>query len=53
MVLWSVLKSPLVLGSRFVATSLLAFRVDWLVSAWCRFSAGGDFQTDSSSSSPF
>ena len=44
MILWSVLKSPVVLGSRFVATvSLFALWVDWLVSAWCRFFTDGDF----------
>ena len=41
--------SPLVLGLRFVATSLYALRVDWLVSAWYGFSAGGDFRPDFSS----
>ena len=52
MVFWSVLKSPLVLGSRFVATSqLFALRVDWLISPWYGFSPGEDFPTDSSTSS--
>ena len=44
MVLWSALKSTMVLTCVLLQpVSLFALRVDWLVSAWCRFSAGGDF----------
>ena len=47
--LWSVLMSPVVLGSRFVASSQFIYIAgSWLVSAWCVFSAGGDFGADSS-----
>ena len=51
MVIWYVLKSPLILGSRFVTTSQFICIADWL--AWCDFSPGGDFPTDSSSLSTF
>ena len=54
MLLWSVLKSALVLGTRFVAGSQFIYiTVHWPVSAWCVFSAGGDFRTDSSAWSTF
>ena len=50
MVLWSVLRYPRVLGCVLLQpVSLLALQVDWLVSAWCAFLAGGDFGTDFSS----
>ena len=53
-VLWSVLKSPLVLGLRFVATSQFICIVGRLA-GFCmvRVSAGGDFPTDSSICSTF
>ena len=49
MVLWSV-PSVLWFWGRVLLepVSLFALRVGWLVSAWCGFSAGGDFRTDSS-----
>ena len=54
MVLWSVLRSPLILGSRFVATSQFVC-VAGLMIGFCmmRFSTGGDFRTDSSTLSTF
>ena len=53
-VLWSVLKSPLVLGLRFVATSqfiCIVGRLAGFCMVWA--SAGGDFPTDSSICSTF
>ena len=49
MVLWSVL-SLIWFWARALLepVSLFALRVDWPVSAWYEFSAGGDFRTDCS-----
>ena len=49
MVLWSVLSLLWFWGRILLEpANLFALQVDWLVSLWCGFSAGGDFRTDSS-----